>query len=100
MRTATINLYQLQELQSVAKERAVAEHGNFLDSVPIEFEDENGKLLREYHEHTKAEIIESIEANEYYFFADGELAPVTRYCGNHPKAGQNELKFHGQVLIL
>lgn len=96
---ATINLYRLNELQIAARDRAIEEHGQFLnDDVPIEFEDGKGNLLREYHEHTTDEIIYSIEANGYLFFADGEMAHITQYCGKHPKAGKIELKFHGEVI--
>lgn len=47
-----------------------------------------------------ADIIESIEINEYYFFANGEMANVTKFVGNHPKSGTTELNFAGSIITL
>ena len=40
-------------------------------------------------------VIDSIEANEYLFFENGEIANVTYYCGKHPLAGETHLKMAG-----
>lgn len=96
MKNVQINLYSFSELSETAQQKAVFEHQDFLDSVPIECENEEGEMVNEWHEHSEAEAIESIEINEYLFFADGSLANVTNFCGKHPKAGQSFLKFAGQ----
>lgn len=93
----TINLYKLEELEQPARERAISEHGDFLDNEGELFEDESGNMVREYPEHTVDEIVESINLNEYLFFADGKIASLTQYCGNHPKAGTIEFKLNGEI---
>lgn len=100
MKNVQINLYSFSELSETAKQKAVFEHQDFLNSVPIECENENGEMVNEWHEHSEAETIESIEINEYYFFSDGNLANITNYFGKHPKAGQSILKFAGQEYTL
>ena len=96
MKNAQINLYSFNELSETAKQRAIYEHQSFLDFMPIEYENEEGEMINEWHEHSEEETIESIEINEYLFFADGKMANVTRFCGKHPKAGQSILVFAGQ----
>lgn len=44
-----------------------------------------------------AAIIETINANDYVFYSDGELAHATTYTGNHEKAGITEVKAHGET---
>jgi len=97
MKTVQINLYSFAELSESARERAISEHGNFLDSEGEQYENEQGEMVTEYPEHTSNEIIESIEANEYLFFANGELASCCTYVGKHPKAGTTEFTFKGNV---
>ena len=98
MRKVEISLYSFDELNGQAKDRAIADHIGFLDSLPEEFEDADGIMCSEYIEHTEEQAIESIQANEYLFFADGTLANVTQYCGKHPRAGQAELTLHGETI--
>lgn len=100
MKTVSINLYSFDELTLEAKIFAIEEHANFLNSIPQDFEDEHGNMHSEYIKHTEAEVIDSIQANEYLYFADGELASVCHYVGNHPQAGKTEFKFKGEVYIL
>jgi len=100
MKTATIKIYEFKELGNISKDSAIMEHGIFLDSLPVEFEDENGNLKEEYIEHTENDIIESIEANEYLFFYDGSMASCVTYCGQHPKKGVTELNFKGEIYTL
>lgn len=59
-------------------------------------------ILRNEYEYLTGEeaVKETIEANEYLFYADGELANVTHYCGKHEKAGITEVKFHGETFEL
>lgn len=101
MKTATINLYEFAELSEEAKQKAISDHANFLLSEGQEYENEAGELVTEYPEELEdAYIIESIEANEYMFFHDGEMAHCVTYVGKHPKAGQTELNFHGETITL
>lgn len=70
----TIDLYSFSELNKIAQQKAISEHESFLNSMPIKYENEEGEMISEYIEHTEAEVIESIEANQYLFFSNGELA--------------------------
>ena len=97
MKTVSINLYSLSELNDVAKDRAIDEHRDFMQSIPDQYENENGELITEYCEYTKDDVIDNIEANEYLFYADGKLANTVEYTGKHPKVGISELKFHGEI---
>jgi hypothetical protein len=101
MKTVTINIYQFSELSETAQMLAIEEHGEFLNSQGIEYEDEDGEMVTDYdYEHTKEDIIESIEMNNYYFYSNGELASCVTYCGKHPKAGITELTFKNQTFVL
>lgn len=100
MKQVLINVYSFDELSDKAKQKAIYEHGIFLDSQPEEFETEIGELAWEYVEHTEDEIVESIQINEYMFFADGTLANCVTYTGKHPKAGTTELNFKGEIFTL
>lgn len=100
MKTVKINLYSFNELNNDAKEKAIFKHKDFLDSLELDFENESGILEYYYHEHTDAETIESIEANDYIFFADGSLANCVTYTGKHPKNGITELTFKNEVYTL
>ena len=98
MKTIVINLYQFAELNEAAKALAICEHGAFLLSIGQEVEQANGELETEYSDTIEdAEVIESIEANEYLFFKNGEMASVTHFTGKHPRTGQTELKLHGET---
>ena len=97
MKTVKVNLYSFNELSDKAREKAILEHQDFLDSQPEEYENEAGELVSEYIEHTEQETIESIEMNDYTFFADGELANCTTFTGKHPRAGETEVKIHGET---
>ena len=97
MITVKINLYKFSELCEVSKTNAIISHGEFLSSIPMEFEDEDGEMVEEYEEHSKKDIIESIEMNDYIFFYNGNLAPCTTYTGKHEKSGITELKLHGEI---
>lgn len=113
MKKATINLYDFNELNPKAKERAINDHRDFLLSVmqPDDFisgepeYDTEEKLMEtynaeyEYFLNDDEPIIESIEINDYMFFGNGEMANVTTYTGG-PKTGTVELKFCGEVYKL
>ena len=97
MKTVSINLYSFSELNDHAKNRAVDEHRDFMQSFPDQYENEHGELVVEYTEYTKTDVILSIETNEYLFFADGTLADTVQYVGKHPKVGISELTFYGEI---
>ena len=98
MKSVQINLYSFAELSEKAKQFAINEHGDFLESLGNDLEDENGEIYRDYSRPTDADIIEGIEANSYLYFANGEMASITHYCGGHAKAGITEFKFHGEII--
>jgi hypothetical protein len=100
MKTVKINLYQFEELEKFAQLRAVYDHQNFLDSEPLEQEDESGDIEEYYHKHTDEETKENILLNQYHFFKSGKLAEVTTYTGKHPKTGKEELFFETQIIEL
>lgn len=92
-----IGLYSFNELSNESKQLAILEHGNLLNSLPQEFEDEDGKMVSEYIDHSDEEIIDNILANPYYFFENGELAKTCTYVGKHQKAGVTEFTFMGNT---
>ena len=96
MKTAKINLYKYSELVPASQAKAIEDHSRFLDSEPIEHENESGEMIEKYHEHTDEETKESILINEYYFFSAGKLADVTTYTGKHELSGKTFLSFEGQ----
>lgn len=89
MRTIRIKLYKFGELTEAAKKKAIHEHQEFLADISLS----NGE---NYADLEDSEIIDEIEANEYCFFEDGELAHCTTYTGEHPKSGKTEFHFHGR----
>ena len=104
-----LNLYTINELDEKAKARAIEDHRQFElsimqpeDFISGETEYDTPEELQktyeaeyEYYLNNDEPIIENIEANEYLFFMNGELASVTQYCGKHHKAGKTEMEFHG-----
>lgn len=71
---------------------------DFLQSIS---EDYRIILSNEYDYLTsETAIIETIEANEYYFYSDGKLANCVTYTGKHEKAGTTELTFKNQIYTL
>lgn len=92
MKTVTINLYSFNELNEDAKELAIQEHANFLvNANDFGSVDELGQT----EEFTEDEVIENIEANDYLFYYDGELA----HCTTYTKTGITEFHFHKQILF-
>lgn len=87
MKTISINIYSLDELNEKARNRAIEEHRKFLLSImcPEDFisgcpeydtpEELEKAYNSEYEYYLKNDepIIESIEANEYMFFSNGEI---------------------------
>ena len=98
MRTLEINLYRFDELSDEAKEKAIKDAIEFLNSEPTEYENENGEIVYEYFEHGESQAEQFIDVNDYMFFKDGTLAHTVTYCGKHPKAGQSEFFLHGEIV--
>lgn len=100
MLQTTINLYSFRDLSKDIQQLVISEHQSFLETLPVTIEDENGTLVDVFEEYTEEDVIESIEANDYIYFKNGELASCTTYTGNHLKAGITEFKLHGETYIL
>ena len=114
MKKVTINLYEFKELNEKAKQKAIDEHRTFLlyimsenDFICGESEYDTPERLHETYlsewnniAYNDQPVIENIESNEYYFFADGNFAGVTKYCEKHEKAGTIELKIGEEIYIV
>lgn len=106
-----IRLYSFQELKPAAQEKAIFEHRQFLvDTLRPDFIDgvtdwNNPEKMEMYHaeyeylEENAAPIIENIEANEYLFFANGEMCWSCHYTAG-PKKGQTEINIHGEIFTI
>jgi len=110
MKTAniTLPLYELSELTERAREKAIQHQREFLLEImcPNDFIsgdpefDTPEQLQRQYEDEFEyyawndEPIIESIEANEYLFYADGSMAHVVEYVAG-PLKGKTILKIHG-----
>ena len=92
MKKVTINLYEFNELNEKAQIVAISEHYDFLCSIG-EWDGENDNKADEY-------IKENIEANEYLFYSDGDLANCVTYCGKHEKSGITELTIGNDIYTL
>jgi len=91
----TIKLYSFSELNEKAKRKAIEAHREFELSImePNDFitgiaeydtPEELQKTYREqynYYLMNDEPIIENIEANDYLFFENGEIAHIIRYFG-------------------
>jgi hypothetical protein len=114
MKKVTIILYSFDELNENAKKKAIESQREFElsvmrkeDFISGDPEYDTEKELRKaynaqyaYYEQNDEPIIESIEANDYLFFSDGELANCTTYVGKHEKAGITELKIGNDIYII
>lgn len=96
----TIDLFSFNELNKEAQQVAISEHESFLNPMLLEYENEEGEMISEYIEYTEAEVIESIEVNEYLFFSNGKLAQTCTFTGAHPRAGETEFIFLGKSYII
>ena len=74
----SIPIFELKELSEKARERAISEHLEFLSAIGSD-----------------SDAVESIEANGYFFYVDGGIAPVTKYAGAHPESGKREFTYKG-----
>lgn len=96
MQNITITLYSLNELNKEAKNKAIAEHKEFLiDTFSDDLYDASYNMTRSKYakQLTKADIIENIEINDYFFFSNGKQAHVVQFCGQHPRAGERVFYF-------
>lgn len=100
MKTVNVNieLFELRELKSKAREYAIREHRAFLlDTLQVDDNyQEDYNLIEQDDEY----VIDSIEINEYLFYDNGDLADVTTYVGKHEKTGTSELTLFGKVYQL
>jgi len=110
----TIKLYSFSELDEKAKRKAIEAHREFELSImqPEDFitgiaeYDTPEKLQKTYKAQyyyylmNDEPIIEAIEANDYLFFENGELAHTVRYCGAHPLSGEIHFIFNGVDYII
>ena len=106
-----ISLYSFHELKPEAQRKAIEAHRRFLlDTLQPDFIDgvtdwndpEKMEVYRaeyEYLEEHDEPIVENIEANDYNFFADGELCWTCTYTGG-PKKGLTEIKIHGELVTV
>jgi hypothetical protein len=97
---AEINLYSYDELKEESKEKAFNEHKDFMDSLEEEYENEEGILIKEYSDHNKEEVEDSLRINKYLFFESGEMAHIIHFTGKHEKAGTTEFYFNGKTYLL
>ena len=103
MKKVQINLYSFNELNKDAKNYAIEEHRDFLLSIysDSDFDESYNMTYSKYEKSlTEEYLIEEIEANEYLFFFNGELANITTYFGKHKKAGTTELKLFDETYII
>lgn len=91
-----IALYEFSELDHIARTFALDDMRDFMDSIPLEYENDKGEMISEYVQRSDAEIIDTIEINEYLYFSDGVQANIIRYVDNHPLAGLSILTLNGQ----
>ena len=110
----TIKLYSFSELSEKAKRKAIENHREFELSImtPDDFvtgiaeydtPEELQKTYKEQYDYylmNDEPIIEIIEANDYLFFENGELAHIVRYCGEHPLSGETHFIFNGTDYII
>ena len=95
-----IELFSYDELTGSAKTKALTQHWEFMDSIEEEYEDSNGEMVKEFVNHKRIEVEESIRINKYLFFKDGKMAHCVTYTGKHEKAGTTEFKFMDVVYVL
>ncbi len=101
MKKVKIMLFEVTELEAPIQSKVIEEHRQFLLSVFDSTEYVFPYTKTQYRaELNKAYIIEQIEFNDYYYFANGEMAGVITYVDAHPKAGKTELTLHGTTYTL
>jgi hypothetical protein len=91
----SITGFEFADLKGKAREKALQDHYEFMSSVNEE-ENSQGELVPADLEYDEEYTIENILANEYLFDLNGEILPVTSYCGKHPLSGQHSIKIFGE----
>ena len=95
-----ITLYNFEELDFFSKERALADHRQFmietLSESDFDFPGDYDSSIAEI-EINNEYVIENIQANEYWYFMDGDIAPTVKYTGKHAKKGITEFMFYGNT---
>lgn len=103
MKLVTIELFSINELAKECKNKAIQDHKIFmLDTYDNDMFDESFNMTKSKYAKslTKSEIIEDIEANEYLYFSNGELAPTIQYCGKHIRAGEHVFNFKDKEYLI
>ena len=111
MKQLSINIYSFHELSEKGKTRAIEDHRAFMlstlqpdyiDGVTDWNDPEKMAMYRaecSAIEDSDTEVVESIEVNEYMFYANGELCPCCTYVAG-PKQGTTEATIHGEVYTM
>jgi uncharacterized FlaG/YvyC family protein len=73
MRTVSIKVYTLDELEPKARQAAIAEQGEFMASLGTQLEDENGDIEYDYSEPPEQYIVAVIHLNNYEYTASGKI---------------------------
>lgn len=106
-----ITLYHLFDLPAAARNRAVEDHRHFLlatlqpdfiDGVTDWADPEKMAMYRaefDYIENNDDPVVESIEANDYWYFYDGTICPACTYVAG-PKKGITEITVHGETFTI
>ena len=100
MITVNINLYEFNELEIQAQEKAISNRMDFLNSIffdDVDNDDEGDDFYNIDNTWDRKIVIDSILANNYLFYKDGSLASCTTYTGKHEKAGTTEFKLAGET---
>lgn len=101
MKTVSINLYEFSELSETAREKALMDQRDFELSTfePSDYDDSFEMTYEKFEEElTDDDLIKTINANEYLYFFNGEMASICTYTGG-PKIGTTEFKFNGETYI-
>lgn len=98
-----LELFSINELEKDSKRKAIDSHRDFLiDTYSDEDFDSSFNMTRSKYKKslTNSYVIEEIEANDYLYFKDGELADTIQYTGKHERSGEHVLTFNNEEYIL
>jgi hypothetical protein len=77
MRLIQVPIYKFNELSKESQEKVIEKHYAFLVNTAYTTDTKEDIEARE--QTTREDVIESININEYEFYADGALIPVEFY---------------------
>ena len=98
MKTVTINLYELEELDEKAYNFALEEILMYTnEQFGADDEDEDDEYYEYTIEKDKQVLVDFIKANCMLFYKDGSEAALTNYTGKHEKSGTIELELGGEI---